>query len=406
MKPDIAKIRQDFPVLKRKINGKPLVYFDNACMSLRPQVVIDEIKNYYENFSSCAGRSSHKLSEELEKKLGEVREKTAKFIGSKNENEIVFLRNTTEAINLVANSFNFERGDIVLTTDKEHNSNLLPWQIQAERRGIIHKIFKLRADGSFDLIEFEAALKKEKVRLVSVFHVSNLDGSQNPLKDIAKICHKHGALLMVDGAQGAPHQKIDIRDLDIDFYAFSGHKMLGPSGTGVLFGKFDHLLKMQPFIVGGGTVQSTTYHSAQYLMPPFRFEAGLQNYSGILGFGRALDYLNDVGFSFIETQEKELQKYISEKVLELGFEILGPKKSEDRHGIATITHPKIFHHDIAVFLDEMENIMTRSGQFCDHSWFHEQKQKGAARISFYFYNTLEEAELLIKTLEKVVRLNK
>ena len=207
---------------------------------------------------------------------------------------------------------------------------------------------------------------------------------------------------MVDGAQAVMHEKIDVKNLDADFYAFSGHKMLGPSGTGVLWGKHDHLLKMQPFIVGGGTVQNTTHHSAQYLMPPVRFEAGLQNYSGIMGLGAACDYLNEVGFDFIKNQDTQLCKKITEEVLNTGFSLVGPGQHSLRHGIVSFYHDKMYHHDIAVFLDEMENIMTRSGQFCNHSWFCEKKIKGAVRVSFAFYNSLEEVEKLGSALRKII----
>ncbi|MEK7120186.1 MAG: aminotransferase class V-fold PLP-dependent enzyme, partial [Patescibacteria group bacterium] len=258
---DIQKIRQDFPFFTQKNadkNGKaPLVYFDNACMTLKPKSVIDAEIDYYQNYSSCGGRSMHSLGEAVTKKADEARQQIAKFIGAKKD-EIIFVKNTTEAINLVAHSFDFKPSDIIFTSDKEHNSNLIPWQIAAKKSGALHEVIYSKNDNTFDLEKFERAMSP-KVKMVALGLTSNLDGVTIPAKEIIKIAHKFGAKVLLDAAQAAGHQKIDVKDLDVDFLAFSGHKMLGPTGTGVLYGKKEILAELDPFIVGGGTVDFSDY---------------------------------------------------------------------------------------------------------------------------------------------------
>jgi len=407
MKQTTDDIRKDFPLLQKKHKESPIVYFDNACMSLRPQSVIDAVTHYYTEVSSCAGRSSHRLSDHLERSITEVRHAVASFIGAKNDNEVVFTRNTTEAINLVAYSYPFTEKDAVLITGKEHNSNVLPWQQLKERKGTALHIFKMESpDEEFDRAAFEHTMVSNRITFVAVHHVSNLDGALLPIADIAALCKKHKALLLIDGAQGIPHHAVDVKKLGADFYAFSGHKLCGPSGTGVLWAKYDHLLKMHPFIVGGGTVQSASYSHAQYLMPPARFEAGLQNYSGILGLGAAIQYIQHLGYPLIASHEHMLNEYLTSEMLSLkAFSILGPKDPKKRSGILTFYSEKLMYHDIALFLDEIGNIAVRSGQFCDHTWFHEQHLKGAVRASFSFYNTKEEIDRLIVALKKLLVLH-
>jgi cysteine desulfurase/selenocysteine lyase len=407
MKKTIEDIRKDFPLLQKNHKDTPVIYFDNACVSLRPQSVIDAVAGYYTGLSSCAGRSSHRLSDALEHSIMEVRHAIASFIGAKNDNEIIFTRNTTEAINLVAHSYPFTEKDAILITGKEHNSNVLPWQQLKDRKGTTLHVFKTEPDGTFDPAAFENALTGNHITFVAVHHISNLDGTLLPITEIAALCKKHKALLLVDGAQGIPHHAVDIKKLGADFYAFSGHKLCGPSGTGVLWAKYDHLLKMHPFMVGGGTVQSASYSHAQYLMPPARFEAGLQNYSGILGLGAAIEYISGIGYPFIASHEQTLNEHLTKELLSLEmFSVLGPEDPSARNGILTFYSDRVMYHDIALFLDEIGNVAVRSGQFCDHTWFHEQHLKGAVRVSFSFYNTKEEIDHLIATLKKLLALHR
>jgi cysteine desulfurase/selenocysteine lyase len=400
---DIEKIKADFPVLQQKINGKPIIYMDSACMSLKPKQVIDAMNESYTKYTSCHGRSAHKFGRKLTEDYHKAREKIAKHIGCKTE-EVIFTRNTTEGINLVANSLDLKNGDTVLTTDREHNSNLLPWHLLSERFGVKHKVMLSRADMTFDLGNFQNIMDKN-VRLVSFVHTSNLDGYTLPVKEIIKIAHDNGSLVLLDGAQAVPHKEVNMKDLDVDFYAFSGHKMLAPYGTGVLFGKFHLLEKLRPFIVGGDTVERTTYDSHIFLKPPEKFEAGLQNYSGAIGLAAAVEYLEKIGKKNIEKHETELNKFISDEISGLeAISIIGPPQPELRSGIISFNVKGMPAHDVAVMLDEMANIMVRSGQHCVHSWFDAHKVEGSVRASLYLYNTKEEAKIFIDKLKEIVRL--
>lgn len=401
---NIEKIRHDFPLLQRKINGKLIVYFDNACMSLKPRQVVEAMNEYYENYPACGGRSGHKLAETVTRKCQEARKTVAGFIGAKKDSEIVFTRNTTEGINLVANCLDLKKGDVVLTTDKEHNSNLIPWQVLSQRNGIVHKIVFSKEDNTFDLKKFEEMMN-EQVKLVSLGFTSNLDGVTIPAKEIIEIAHSFGALVLFDAAQTAPHQKIDVSELDVDFLAFSGHKMLGPTGTGVLYGKYELLERLQPFLVGGDTVEYSTYESYKLLPPPEKFEAGLQDYAGIIGLGEAIKYLEQVGMEKITQQEHQLNKFITERIIEIpGIKIIGPIDPALRSGIISFHHEKINSRQIAVMLEEMSDVMIRSGQHCVHSWFNAHKIESSARVSLYFYNTLEEAGVFVNTLDKIIKI--
>jgi cysteine desulfurase/selenocysteine lyase len=400
---NVEKIRADFPILQQKIKGKPIIYFDNACVTLKPRQVIDAMNEYYENYPACADRSIHKLSNKVDEEYHKAREKIAKFIGAKKTEEIIFTRNTTEGMNLIANSFWFEKGDVILTTDREHNSALVPWQVAAKRFGIEHRIVFSKEDSTFDLEKFKQMVKN--VKLVSMVHSSNLDGYTIPAKEIIKIAHDAGALVLLDAAQSIPHKDLDVRKLDVDFIAFSGHKMLGPSGTGALYGKYDLLEKLNPFLTGGHMVANTTYSSFDLMKPPDKFEAGLQNYGGAIGFGAAVDYLKAVGKEKIEKHEIELNKIITDGIKGIGgLEILGPQQPELRGGIISFVIDGIHPHDIALILDDTANIAIRSGAHCMHSWFNAHNlPNGSARASLYLYNTKEEAEIFINKLNELVK---
>lgn len=396
----MKNIRQDFPLLKD--SSKAPIYFDNACQSLRPISVINAITEYYQEYPACAGRSMHSMASKVTQKCENSREWIAKFINAHRKEEVIFTRNTTEGINLIANSLGFKPGDIVVTSDKEHNSNLIPWQMLVKKVGIVHKIIHSHEDNTFDLVAFEKLLGNN-VKLVSLAFTSNLDGVSIPGEAIIKAAHKNGALVLLDGAQAAPHHKIDVKYLDVDFLAFSGHKMLGPSGTGVLYGKLKLLEKLDPFMVGGETVSLSTYTSQDFLPPPEKFEAGLQDYAGIIGLGEAVRYLEGIGFSEIEKQELELNSYITDKLQKIpGLKIIGPQDPELRSGIVSFYIDGVDHHQMALVLDSSANIMVRSGQHCVHSWFNHHKIPGSVRASLYFYNTIEEAEIFVKELNKVI----
>lgn len=399
---DIKKIREDFPILSKKIDGKPIVYLDNACMTLKPKQVIESINDYYYNISSCAGRSIHKLGTETTIKYDESREKIAKFLNAKESREIIFTKNTTESINLIARSINFQKDDIVLTTDKEHNSNLIPWHIQKKSRAIRHNVVESNEDNTFDLEKFENMMSK-KVKLVSMVHTSNLDGYTIPAEEIIKIAHDYDALVMLDGAQSAPHKTIDVQSLDVDFFAFSFHKMLGPTGFGVLYGKYSELDKLPPFIVGGNTVESSTYDSCVFLDLPEKFEAGLQDYAGAIGAAAAVDYITKIGMKNIERHDYELNRYVTDSLNELPeFILLGPNDPKLRSGIISFNIKNMEPHDVTMHLDEA-NICSRSGVFCVHSWFKARNIKGAVRASIYLYNTKEECELFVEKIREITK---
>jgi cysteine desulfurase / selenocysteine lyase len=398
---DIKKIRQDFPILQEESGKKPIIYFDTACQSLRPKQVVEAVNQYYLKFPACGGRSMHHLAAEVTRSCDQARAAVAKFLNAAKKEEIVFTRNTTEGINLVANSLDLQKDDVVLITDKEHNSNLIPWQIMAKRKGIIYKIVPSRADNSLDMDEYERLLDK-KVKLVSFGFTSNLDGVTIPAAEVIKKAHANGSLVMLDAAQTAPHHKINVKELGVDFLAFSGHKMLGPSGTGVLYGKYQLLEQMDPFLVGGDTVAWSTYDTCEFLPPPEKFEAGLQDYSGIMGLGAAVKYLQDIGFDAIQKQELLLNEYLTAEIKNIpNLHLIGPADAKLRGGVVTFYIEGIDSHRIALMLDQMANIQVRSGQHCVHSWFNAHQIKGSVRASIYFYNTQDEAAQLVTGLQKI-----
>ncbi len=398
---NLLDYRHDFPLLNPKDNSRAVIYLDSACQSLRPQQVIDAITRYYTEYPACSGRSNHHLAATVTRLVDESRQQLAKLIGATREQEIIFMRNATEGINLVAFSLGLQAGDVVLIGGKEHNSNLIPWQTLARRIGIKLEVLAPLADGRFDLDSFEKALSTG-VKLVSLGYTSNLDGVSIPAEQVIKAAHKAGALVLLDAAQTIPHRKINVRSLDVDFMAFSGHKMLGPSGTGVLYGKSKLLEKLSPFLVGGDTVANSTYDNAEFLPIPEKFEAGLQDYAGIIGLGEAACYLQKVGFDAIQKQEFLLNQAITEGCRDIqGFHLIGPADPALRSGIFTFYIDGIDSHRVALMLDQMAGICVRSGQHCVHSWFNQQQLKGSVRASVYFYNTLQEAESFVENLKKI-----
>lgn len=436
----LDKYRKDFPSLNRRRNEKPPVYLDNACTTLVPEQVIESINEYYREYPSCGGRRSHHwFAEELNARIQGIPDKGIKgarrviadFINAGSEKEIIFTQNATHAINTVAFGFKFQRGDVVLLTDTEHNSNMLPW-MKLQKRGIIDvNRVATNNDNRFDLEAFEKTLKHGRVRLVSMVYTSNVTGYTIPAGEIIKIAHAHGALVLLDGAQTVPHQAVDVRILDVDFLAFSLHKMCGPQGVGVLYGKQELLGRsrreedgcgniIEPIILGGGTAGDTTYNSYSLLEPPDRFEAGIQNYPGQIGSGTAIRYLQKIGMDRITLHERMLNRYLTEELLNRyestgWFKIIGPRDAEQRGGILIFEVKRPNAVGIAKELNRKNNIMIRDGVFCVNSYFNKLFGEGWThprshnehrmiyRISCYFYNTVEECRMFLETLDEIFR---
>jgi cysteine desulfurase/selenocysteine lyase len=393
---DASKIRQDFPVF-----DKGITYMDSACMSLKPRQVLWAMNEYYNEYPACVGRSNHRLGERAKNAYEEARKTMAKFICAKPE-EIIFTRNTTEGINLVAHSLELKKGDAVLGTDKEHNSNLVPWQLLSAR-GVRHAVVRSKDDNTFDMDKFTALLKKN-VRLVSMVHTSNLDGVTNPAREIVKAAHDNGSLVLLDCAQSAPHKEIDVGRIGADFIAFSGHKMLGPTGTGVLYARKDAVKRLKPFMTGGDTVKNTTYEGHELLEPPALFEAGLQDYAGMIGMAAAAKYLKSVGLNDIEKHEVGLNRKLSEGLVQLGGQIIGPSDAGLRGGVTSFNIEGIDYHQVALMLDKVAGVMVRSGQHCVHSWFNAHGIKGSVRSSLYLYNNEKDIDVFIDGMRKISRL--
>jgi len=402
---NIQKIREDFPILKDGLKGKPIIYFDNACMTLRPRQVVEKLEQYYYEYPACVGRSNHRLSERATNEYNNSRTIIRKFINARSDKEIIFTRNTTEGINLVAKSFGFQKNDVIISTDKEHNSNLLPWQMLARERGLLRE--RISTKDGFDMQAFEGILKKAKSNhnqaFVSMVHTSNMDGTSIPLKEVVKTAHEYGALIMLDAAQAVPHKVIDVKKMDIDLMAFSGHKMLGPTGTGILYGKEEILNKFSTYNIGGDTVDDTTYDGATFTHLPEKFEAGLQDYAGFIGLGAAVEYLKRY-IDDIHEHELKLNKILTEG-LHGHVNILGPSDPKLRSGIFSFNAKNgMGYHEVSKLLDSYANIMIRSGRHCVHSWFNANNVDGSARASLYLYNTEDEAKLFVEKLKEVLKM--
>ncbi len=390
---ETEKIRKDFPVLEK------LTYLDSACMSLKPRPVMDKVREYYEDYPACGGRSSHSLAKAVTHETESARKEVASFLGCKTD-EVVFTRNTTEGINLVSRSLDLD--GFILTSDREHNSNLLPW-LAAKSRGIEHRVVPSLSDETFDMEAFSQAVKG--AALVSVVHASNIDGYVMPVKEIIKIAHEEGALAMLDGAQSAPHLDFSLKKLGADLFSCSGHKMLGPTGTGVLFGKRDILESMHPYNIGGETVSNSTYETFDLLKPPQKFEAGLQHYSGIAGLGEACRYIRKLGKGSIEKHEKALTRQCMERLQGLGCDIVGVSDPALKAGVVSFNVKGLGYHEVALMLNE-KGIMLRSGQHCCHSWFNSRSIRGSVRASLYLYTSVDDIEILVSNLEKIIGLVK
>lgn len=404
---DVRKIRDDFPVLNKQIYGKPLVYLDNAATSQKPASVIQALVDYYEGYNSNVHRGVHALSMEATQRYEEAREKISSFIGSPSTENLIFVRNTTEGINLVASTWGFaniDSGDEIVLTEMEHHSNLVPWQRLAQAKGARLRFIPVTEEGTLDLTTLESILST-RTKLVSITHISNAIGTINPVKEIAEKAHAYKALVMVDAAQSVPHIPVDVADLNCDFLAFSGHKMLGPTGIGGLYVKPSVIETMEPFLKGGEMVKEVTLDKATWNDLPMRFEAGTPNIADTIGLGAAVDYLQELGMENVATHGARLTKYALQSLTELSKEFIfyGTKDLSRRAGIVSFHSSQIHPHDLGTILDR-EGIAIRSGHHCAMPFIRGNlKVAATARASFYIYNTEAEIDLLVAALKHAIQ---
>jgi len=401
---DTEAIRRDFPVLAQDWAPRsPLVYLDNGCMALKPRQVIDAVTEYYSQHSACSGRSIHTLASEVTRRVERSRAAIARFIGAPHPNGVVFTRNTTEAINLVAAGLGLRKGDAVVISDREHNSNLVPWLRLRQTIGIDLRMVPSEADGTFDPDRMTDAVAGGNVRLVSMAHTTNLDGYTLPMEAIADIAHDAGALVFADAAQSVPGRPVDVVALGVDALAFSVHKMLGPTGVGVLWGRQEMLEELAPYNVGGDTVVNVTKDGAEYQDPPHRFEAGLQDYAGIYGAEAAVAYLRDIGMDRVWAHDVALNRLATEAVAHIpGVSVIGPADPTERAGTLTLAVEGVASHEVGMAMDEIGNVAVRTGQHCNHAWFAESGLEGAVRATFYIYNTRADVEAFANVLEEAL----
>lgn len=413
---DVNKIREDFPILKRKINGKRAVYLDSTATSQKPRAVINAIVNYYENFNANVHRGIYRLSEEATDLYEKSRENIGRFIGARSDS-IVFVRNTTEALNLISYSYGrfLNEGDEILTTIMEHHSNIVPWQFLG-RKGVKLVFTDINEDGTLNIDDFINKIGK-RTKIVTVTHVSNVLGTINDVRELSKIAHDHGAIFIVDGAQSVPHMPVDVEKIGADFLAFSGHKMLGPMGIGVLYGKRDLLESMDPFMGGGEMISEVHTYGSTWADVPLKFEAGTPNVEGAVGLSAAVDYLRSIGMEEVRNHEKGLVSYSLERLGEINeINIYGPRDPEKRGGVISFNFRNIrserisehlrkegimIHpHDVATILD-MDSVMVRSGHHCAQPLMERLNIPASSRASFYIYNDRDDVDTLFDALKKV-----
>ncbi len=400
---DALRVRADFPILAKTVHGKPLIYLDNAASSQKPRAVIDALVNFYENDNSNIHRSVHELSARATKAYEGARTKIQEWIGAAESREIVFVRGTTEAINLVAATFgrkSIGAGDEILITGMEHHSNIVPWQMACAATGALLKVVPVCDDGSLAMDEFERLLTP-KTKLVSIVHISNTLGTVNPVRAIIKMAHAVGAKVLLDGAQAAPHMRIDVRALDSDFFAFSSHKMFGPTGIGVLYGKAALLEAMPPYQGGGDMISTVTFEKSTYNEIPYKFEAGTQNIADVVGFGAAVDYLRSIPFDDAAAHEQRLLEYATREVGAIaGIRLIGtaPEKASIVSFVVDGVHP----HDVATGLD-VEGIAIRGGHHCTQPLMARFGIPATARASFAMYNTTADVDTFVAALKKTIQ---
>ena len=394
------KIRQQFPILFQEVNDEPLVYLDNAATTQKPKAVLDKLTYYYEHDNANVHRGVHTLAERATKEYEEAREKVRAFINAKETAETLFTRGTTTSLNWVAKSYGdlaVKAGDEIVISYMEHHSNIIPWQQLAERKGATLKYIEITADGFLDM---ESAKKQitDKTKIVSIAHVSNVLGVINPIAELAKLAHSHGAVLVVDGAQAVPHMPVDVQAIDADFYAFSGHKMCGPTGIGVLYGKRELLDQMEPVEFGGEMIDFVNLHDSTWKELPWKFEAGTPNIAGAIALGAAIDFLTEIGLEEIHQHEAELVAYVLPKLLAIeGLTVYGPQDPAHHTGVLAFNLAGLHLHDTATALD-MEGVAVRAGHHCAQPLLKYLDVPATARASFYLYNTKEDANRLIEAI--------
>jgi cysteine desulfurase/selenocysteine lyase len=400
---NVAKIREDFPILSRKVrDGKQLVYLDNAATTQKPKQVIDAVYDYYMQYNANVHRAAYQLAEEATNAYEGARDKVAKFVNAKRE-EIIFVRNATEAINLVAYAWgreNVKKDDKVVITEFEHHSNLVPWQLLTQEKNAKLEYIRIDDDGLLILDDLYDILAKNHVKLVSVAHMSNVLGTIAPVQEIIKVCHEKNVPVMVDGAQSVPHMPVDVQKLDCDFMPFSAHKMLGPTGVGVLYAKREHLEKMPPFISGSDMIREVHKYETKWNDLPYKYESGTPNIADVIGYGVAIDYLNGIGMQNIRDHEKEITKYALDRITGVkGIHVYGTPDIEKRGGVISFNFGDIHPHDLATILDE-DGVAIRSGHHCAQVLMERLGVAATSRASFYIYNSKEEVDVLINALDR------
>lgn len=399
---DTNKIIKDFPILKVKVRSKPLIYLDSAATSQKPVQVISAISKYYKEYNSNVHRSVYTISAQATKAYEDTRLQVQKFINAKSPSEIIFTKGTTESINLVAYCFlsNLKKGDLIITTELEHHSNFVPWQAQAKKHNLKIDYIRLNPDGTIKDSSLYSLLAK-KPKFIAISHVSNSLGTINNIKDITKKAHMVGAKVLVDGAQAVTHLKVDVQDLDCDFYAFSGHKILSQTGVGILYAKKEILDNMQPFLYGGHMIKEVSLKDTTYADNPHKYEAGTQDISGVISLSFALDYINKIGIQNIRQHDIKLTKYALENLSKIkGLKIYGPKDPNKTTGIISFNYKDVHPHDVASILDTF-GVAVRSGHHCTQPLMTHLKVPATCRISFYIYNTKKDIDTLIQALKKV-----
>lgn len=398
---DINKVREDFPILDRRVYGKPLVYFDNAATTQKPRCVVEAISHEYYSVNANVHRGVHFLSQQATELHEASRETVRKFLNARKTDEIIFTRGTTESINLLVSSFGEEfmqEGDEVIVSTMEHHSNIVPWQLLAARKGIAIKVIPMNDRGELLLDEYEK-LFSERTKIVSIAQVSNVLGTVNPVKQMIRTAHEHGVPVLVDGAQSVPHMKVDVQDLDADFFAFSGHKIYGPTGVGVLYGKEDWLDRLPPYQGGGEMIQSVTFEKTVFNELPYKFEAGTPDYIGTTSLAKALDYVNDLGIDQIAVHEHELTQYATDRLKQIdGMRIFG--EATEKGSVISFQVGTIHHLDMGTLLDRL-GIAVRTGHHCAQPLMKRLGVEGTVRASFALYNTLEEIDALVSGIERV-----
>ena len=401
---DVNKIREDFPILSREVYGKPLIYLDNGATTQKPRCVVEAITNEYYSVNANVHRGVHFLSQQATELHEASRETVRRFINARSTNEIIFTRGTTESINLLASSFadsQMQAGDEVIVSTMEHHSNIVPWQLQAAKKGIVIKVIPMNDKGELLQDEYKK-LFSEKTKLVCVMHVSNVLGTVNPVKEMIVEAHAHGVPVLVDGAQSVPHMKVDVQDLDADFFAFSGHKVYGPTGVGVLYGKEEWLDKLPPYQGGGEMIQSVSFEKTTFNELPFKFEAGTPDYIGTTALAKALDYVSAIGMDQIEAHEQELTRYAMQRLKQIeGMRIFG--EAEYKSSVISFLVGNIHHLDMGTLLDRL-GIAVRTGHHCAQPLMIRLGIEGTVRASFGLYNTKEEIDILAAGIERVSRM--